>query len=56
MISKSQNIRLVDVLLLGPFMIYAGTKNKLTDLEKTVLIGSGVLTILYNFKNYRANL
>ena len=54
--SKSQNIRLLDVFFIGPFMIYIGYKAKgLTDLERYVLYGLGVATILYNGKNYLKN-
>lgn len=51
--SKSQNIRLLDVFFIGPFIIYAGYKAKgLTELERYILYGIGVATILYNGKNY----
>jgi len=54
--SKSQNIRLLDVFFIGPFIIYAGYKAKgLTELERYVLYGIGVATILYNGKNYLKN-
>lgn len=53
-IQKSQFLRVVDVLFLGPFMIYAGTKLPTKSL-KTLMVISGVLVISNNFKNYFRN-
>lgn len=52
---KSQTVRLIDIIFLGPYMIYAGTKLPTTAM-KTIMIVSGILTITYNFNNYRRNL
>jgi branched-subunit amino acid ABC-type transport system permease component len=49
---KTQLIRLIDVLALGPFMIYAASQPLLTRGEKTMLAAIGVATILYNLVNY----
>ena len=49
---KTQTIRLIDVFLLGPFMIWAGTQLK-GDWAKAAMIGAGILTITYNARNYR---
>lgn len=54
-IQKSQNIRLVDVFLLGPFMIWFGTKSKLPEWSKFVMIISGIYTIFYNANNFIEN-
>jgi len=55
-LSKSQNIRLLDVFFIGPFMMYIGYKAKgITDLEKYMLYGLGIATIYYNGKNYLDN-
>lgn len=54
-IQKSQNVRLIDIFLLGPFMIYAGTKLP-TKTMQTIMIVSGILTITYNYNNFRKNL
>jgi cellobiose-specific phosphotransferase system component IIB len=51
---KSQLIRVVDVALLGPFMIYAGTKLP-TRIMQTTMIVAGILTITYNLNNYLKN-
>jgi hypothetical protein len=53
-IKKSQIIRLVDVLFLGPFMIYAGTKLPSKTLKITMVI-AGALTVTYNLNNYLKN-
>jgi hypothetical protein len=50
---KSQNIRLVDVLLLGPFMVWFGLAAKdVHGVARGVMIASGAGTILYNGANY----
>ena len=54
-IQKSQFLRVVDVIFLGPLIIYAGTKVKGTVLP-SLLIASGALVILNNAINYKKNL
>lgn len=50
---KAQWVRVVDVTVLGPFMIYVGArKSNLPAFFKIGLIISGGLTILYNGKNW----
>lgn len=49
-IEKSQNIRLLDVFIIGPLMIYAAKTNK--PIVKYSMIGLGIATILYNLNNY----
>lgn len=50
---KSQNVRLVDVFLLGPFMIWFGaTAQIVPEIAKTIMIISGIGTIIYNGRNY----
>ena len=48
MIDKTNFIRLLDVFLIGPLMIYAAKRAKMPQTYKTVLYASGVGTILYN--------
>lgn len=51
---KTQAVRLVDVFLLGPFMVYAATLlPRDRELARLVLAGAGVATSLYNWHNYR---
>jgi hypothetical protein len=53
---KSQNIRVLDVLVIGPVMIYAGAKSKdLPTWARSALILFGACTIYYNAKNYIIN-
>ena len=52
---KSQNIRLADMFLIGPFLIYVGTKKELSQPIKLALIGIGIATIIYNGNNYLKN-
>jgi hypothetical protein len=53
LVGKSQGIRLMDVFLLGPFMVWAGARSQLPPWARTFLIGAGVATILYNAWNYQ---
>jgi len=54
-VSKSQNIRLIDVFVLAPIMIYAGTFKTLPMWIRVSLIGMGVATAVYNGKNFLEN-
>jgi len=49
---KSQNVRLFDVLLLGPFLMWASRPGRKTSAERTALLLAGAGTILYNYNNY----
>jgi len=52
---KTQLIRLADVFLIGPLMIYAGTRNKFSSWIDAALTVTGILTISYNADNYIRN-
>ena len=54
-VSKSQNIRLVDVFILAPIMIYAGTFKTIPTWVRISLVGMGVATAFYNGKNFLEN-
>ena len=50
---KTAGIRLIDVFLLGPLMLYGGLHLAKTDvILGSILAASGVLTVLYNGRNY----
>ena len=50
---KTQQIRLMDVFLLGPFMVYSATLIPEKHKEaRAILAASGVLTSLFNGINY----
>ena len=49
---KTQGIRLLDVFLIGPLMMVGGSRSSLTEPWRTLLVMSGVLTVLYNGANY----
>lgn len=50
---KSQGVRLVDVLVLGPFMVWVASRaTTVPDWARAVLAVSGVLTVTYNGYNY----
>jgi hypothetical protein len=53
--TKTQTIRLLDVFLIGPIMIYVGyvgIKIKPISFFSTLLVFFGATTITYNLKNY----
>lgn len=52
---KSQNIRLIDVFVIAPICVYAGTKKELPMWLRLSLIAIGVSTFYYNGKNYLIN-
>ena len=53
---KSQNIRLLDVLFIGPLMIYGAYKAKeMHPALRIILAIFGICTIYYNLKNYNIN-
>lgn len=49
---KSQTVRLLDVFLYGPFLMYASTTKKLTSTTRIGLVSLGIGTIIYNWVNY----
>lgn len=54
-ISKSQLIRLADVFIIGPLIIYAGSRKRISPGIDTSLVLIGIATILYNGRNYLLN-
>lgn len=51
---KTQNVRLIDVFLLGPAMILAASqKGVISEPVRLIVFVGGVATILYNWKNYQ---
>jgi hypothetical protein len=54
-INKSQLLRLWDVFLLGPILIYISKNKSLKPWERNFLMASGALTMIYNGKNYLLN-
>ena len=50
---KTQEIRLMDIFLLAPFMVYFGaTATGVPQWAKLVMIVLGILTAWYNGRNY----
>jgi len=49
---KTQTIRLLDVFLIGPLMIYFGHMSKHVSIFSVLLTFFGATTITYNLKNY----
>lgn len=52
--TKTQTVRMVDVLALGPLMIYAGVRQGLPSEARRALVFAGAATITYNGRNYLA--
>lgn len=54
MLVKSQQVRLIDIFILGPAMVYVAvnSKQKVPDLIRAFVCVSGVATTLYNGVNY----
>jgi hypothetical protein len=54
---KSQWVRLLDVLFLGPFMVWYAlqSRGEMSNIAVCILFFSGVLTIVYNGINYMGN-
>lgn len=51
-LSDKQAVRLADVFLIGPFLIWVGFQFQLPKTIKIILIALGVLIILYNGYNF----
>lgn len=50
---KGQGVRLVDVFLLGPFMVWFGLAAKdVHPAARVTMVASGVGTIIFNGVNY----
>ena len=49
---RYQLIRLVDVFVLAPAMVYASTFKTLPDYIRLILFVSGIATLIFNGKNY----
>jgi hypothetical protein len=57
-VQKSQYVRVIDVLLYGPYLIYLSLKKTytFTYLEKVFLLFFGTTTITYNLRNLIGNM
>jgi hypothetical protein len=50
-----QEVRLMDVFIVAPFLLYAGTLPSIPKSVRYGLIGLGVATLLYNGYHYLKN-
>lgn len=54
---KTADIRLLDVFVLGPFMIWFGLQARgMPEWAKTAMIAAGIGTIVYNAMTYRESI
>ena len=49
---KAQPVRLLDVFVFGPFMIWAATELK-SEPARVAMLVLGVGTMIYNWENYK---
>lgn len=49
---KSQFVRLIDIIIYGPFFIWLGYTRANKDWERILLFFIGATTITYNLRNY----
>ena len=54
-VQKTQNIRLVDVFLIAPYLGYVAYKGSVNKNDKLILTVLAVATLVYNGKNYLEN-
>lgn len=47
-----QQVRLLDVFVVAPFLFYVGTRKELPQALRIGLIALGAATLIYNGKNY----
>jgi hypothetical protein len=53
---KSQQVRLIDIFLIAPFLVYIGYKAKgINKTERSLLYVLGISTLIYNANNYLKN-
>lgn len=50
-----QDIRLIDVFVIAPFLLYVSSKKELSPMVRLTLFTFGSLTLLYNANNYLIN-
>jgi len=50
--TKTQTIRMIDIVLIGPLMIYFGHESKHLSIFSLLLVFFGATTITYNLRNY----
>ena len=51
---KAQLVRLLDVVALGPLMVWVGTARQVPPWARSALVLAGFGTILYNWRNYQS--
>jgi hypothetical protein len=53
-IRKGQSVRLFDVWLLGPWLLYLALRpgRRLSDIERAALVAVGIGTVVFNGANY----
>lgn len=55
-VKKSQAVRLyMDILFIGPYLIYLSRKGRVDSNDKMILTGIAVATIAYNARNLIKN-
>ncbi len=52
---KAQNVRLLDVFFIGPYLLWIAYRGRVTGWDKLILAVLGSATIGYNLRNYLIN-
>ena len=52
--NKTEDIRLLDIFILGPFMVWLALQKTQPEWARPWALLSGIGTIIYNFETYRA--
>lgn len=52
---KAQFIRVLDVVFIGPYMIWFALNSDMKESHKLILGSLGLATIVYNYNNWRLN-
>ena len=50
---KSQTIRIIDFLVIMPYLIYISFKKNITTTDRGILFILGIATGYYNYKNFK---
>lgn len=50
-----QDVRVLDVVIIAPFLIYVSMRKELSKPLRLMLLGLGVATLIYNGYNYLKN-
>ena len=53
---KSQRVRLIDVFIIAPYLIFISQKKTINNIDQQFLLITGIAALFYNLNNYLENL